>query len=75
MTQAAEQLWAHLLEHVHGQPAPLMDETIAECTDVDKLKKYYKLNGLAKLQSIKEPLRLRKEMELAVLGSMALKGL
>lgn len=61
-------------ENVEGGITPFTDEEIQKCTDPDKLKKYYKLNGAAVLNGLKESAR-QKEIEILVLGAMALRGL
>ena len=68
----------HLAQNVQGTPVPLTDDAVAACTDVGKVKKYYKLNGVASLagspkdQATPEK---RREAEVLVLGAMALRGL
>ncbi|KAI0853459.1 CGI-121-domain-containing protein [Daldinia vernicosa] len=66
----------HLLDNVRGTPAPFADEVLQSgLTDRAKVRKYYKLNGVGWLDGIKdEPVR-RRETELLVLGSMALRSL
>ncbi|KAI0599040.1 CGI121 protein [Biscogniauxia sp. FL1348] len=79
LTPAAVQ--SHLQAHVRGQPCPFTDDVLASLTDWPKVRKYYKLNGVAHLDALKgkdkdkdEGMR-RRESEMLVLGSMALKGL
>ncbi|KAI1489490.1 CGI-121-domain-containing protein [Biscogniauxia mediterranea] len=72
-----EAVQSHLRTHVRGQPCPFADDVLASFTDWPKVRKYYKLNGVAHLDALKdkdEGLR-RRESEMLVLGSMALKGL
>jgi EKC/KEOPS complex subunit CGI121/TPRKB len=64
----------HLQTHVKGRRVPFTDEEIASSTDWTKLKKYYKLNGAAKLESIKDEKNKQTEAEALILGAMALRG-
>ncbi|KAI0020800.1 CGI121 protein [Xylariomycetidae sp. FL0641] len=70
-----QEIEAHLREHVHGQPVPFADEVLAGFTDWARVRKYYKLNGIGWLDGMKDEARKRKELEVLVLGSMALRGL
>ena len=72
---SSEDVWAHLQEHVRGTHTPFTDENVAECTDWDKVKKYYKLNGAMALKEAAEGRAKEKEIEMLVLGAMALRGL
>ncbi|KAI1454680.1 hypothetical protein F4805DRAFT_469204 [Annulohypoxylon moriforme] len=66
----------HLLTHVRGTPTPLTDEILqSSLTDWGKVRKYYKLNGVNWLDSIKDEKLKRGEMEVLVLEGMALRGL
>lgn len=65
---------AHLTENVRGEPAAFTDEVIAQSTDWPKIRKYYKLNGVNSLDSIKDEALRKREMEMLILGSMALRG-
>ncbi|OLN86598.1 EKC/KEOPS complex subunit [Colletotrichum chlorophyti] len=69
----AEEVEKHLTEHVQGTPVPFTDESIATCTDWPKVRKYYKLNGLAWLDAIKDETERREQLETLVLGAMALR--
>jgi EKC/KEOPS complex subunit CGI121/TPRKB len=71
---AGENIDQHLKTHVEGESFLVTDENIAPSTDMAKVSKYYKLNGLAWLDSIKEEGLKRQEMEALILGSMALRG-
>lgn len=68
-------MWAHLLEHVKGTPVALTDDEIAKSTDLPKVRKYYKLNGAAALDGIRDEAGRVREMTLLAIGGMALKGL
>ncbi|KAI0881612.1 uncharacterized protein GGS22DRAFT_172562 [Annulohypoxylon maeteangense] len=66
----------HLLAHVQGTPTPLTDEALqSSLTDWGKVRKYYKLNGVNWLDSVKDEALKRGEMEVLVLEGMALRGL
>lgn len=70
-----QQVWTHLTETIKGTPVPLQDEELATATDWAKVRKYYKLNGVPVLDSLKDEGEKKKKMEtLAVMG-MALRGL
>lgn len=70
----APDAWAHLRKHVLGTPVSLTDANIEECTDIEKVKKYYKLSGVVSLGGA-DPAVKRTEMEFLILGAMALRGL
>lgn len=53
----------------------LTDEALVEITDLQKVRKYYKLNGLPWLDSLKDEKAKRKELEGLILGGMALRGI
>lgn len=72
---SADQIWEHLKQNVEGEAVPVTDENIAAATDVSKVRKYYKLNGLNWLEGIKDEKEKRKEMEVLVLSAMALRGI
>ncbi|EMR68155.1 hypothetical protein MGN70_005871 [Eutypa lata] len=65
---------AHLQEHVEGISVPFSDEILSEITDWTKVRKYYKLNGIGWIDAIKDESLKRREMEMLVLGSIALRG-
>ncbi|KAI1415035.1 hypothetical protein F5Y13DRAFT_187722 [Hypoxylon sp. FL1857] len=66
----------HLLANVKGTPTPFTDDTLqSSLTDWPKVRKYYKLNNVGWLDSVKDETVKRKEMEMLVLGSMALRSL
>ncbi|KAK6948917.1 hypothetical protein Daesc_008988 [Daldinia eschscholtzii] len=66
----------HLFANVKGTPTPFTDEVLQSgLTDWAKVRKYYKLNGVGWLDSIKDESLRRREAEVLVLGSMALRSL
>ncbi|KAH0525602.1 hypothetical protein TsFJ059_007949 [Trichoderma semiorbis] len=71
---SADAISKHLTDNVEGDAVPATDDTIETITDVRAVRKSYKLNGLAWLDSIKDELVKRKEIERLVLGGMALRG-
>lgn len=71
--KSADELEEHLKEHFQGTPVPFTDESIAASTDWTKVRKYYKLNGLAWLDGIKDETQRMEELESLVLGAMALR--
>ncbi|QYT01681.1 EKC/KEOPS complex subunit CGI121 [Trichoderma simmonsii] len=71
---SADAVSKHLTDNVEGDAVPATDDTIETITDVRAVRKSYKLNGLTWLDSIKDELVKRKEIERLVLGGMALRG-
>ena len=69
-----DDIWKHLEENVEGEAAKLTDDTLAGVTDLSKIRKYYKLNGLKWVEDIKDDKVKKKEIEMLVLGAMALRG-
>lgn len=69
-----EEIQKHLDANVEGTPVPLTDEEIGAATDWAKVRKYYKLNGLAWLDAIKDDKEKRRQLDGLVLGAMALRG-
>ncbi|KAH8174709.1 kinase binding protein [Sarocladium implicatum] len=72
---SSDDIWQHLHQHVKGDPALLTDDALAKVTDLSKVRKYYKLNGLNWLDNIKDEKAKRGELEALILGGMALRGL
>ncbi|KAF6809073.1 hypothetical protein CSOJ01_07142 [Colletotrichum sojae] len=70
---SAEDVEKHLKENFQGTPVPFSDESIATSTDWSKVRKYYKLNGLAWVDAIKDEAERREQLETLVLGAMALR--
>ncbi|KAF4498440.1 CGI121 like protein [Fusarium agapanthi] len=68
------QIWEHLKSNVEGEAVSITDDQISTTTDVPKVRKYYKLNGLKWLDDIKDEKVKQKEMESLVIGAMALRG-
>lgn len=52
----------------------ITDEQISTATDLPKVRKYYKLNGLKWLDDIQDEKVKKREMESLVIGAMALRG-
>ncbi|KAI5923949.1 CGI-121-domain-containing protein [Camillea tinctor] len=75
-TPSPSTIQSHLLTHVRGRPCPFSDAVLSSFTDWPKVRKYYKLNGVGWLERMKDDEALRRrESEMLVLGSMALRGL
>lgn len=70
-----DSIQAHLAEHVKGTPIDVTDANIAATTDISKVRKYYKLNGLDWLEAIKDEQNKRAELDTLVVSAMALRGL
>ncbi|KAI0099182.1 kinase binding protein CGI-121-domain-containing protein [Nemania sp. FL0031] len=70
----AQDVEEHLRTHVQGRPVPFTDETLAELTDWARVRKYYKLNGMSWLDGIKDPATKTREMNMLIMGGMALRG-
>lgn len=73
VSQSAESILQHLTTHVEGEATDFTEEAIAKITDWSKVRKYYKLNGLGWLDALPED-RRRQELEMMILGSMAVRG-
>jgi EKC/KEOPS complex subunit CGI121/TPRKB len=71
----SESIASHLSANVEGEQLAATDENITPITDLSKVYKYYKLNGLNWLDKIDNPAARHRELEMLVLGSMALKGI
>ncbi|KAF7958338.1 hypothetical protein EAE96_001889 [Botrytis aclada] len=82
---SASQISEHLSSVIEGEPVPFDDESLASMVDVARVKKLYKLNvtgggggkkGAANGVSGKAESTVdeRKELEIMVLGAMALRG-
>ncbi|KAH7122138.1 protein CGI121 [Dactylonectria estremocensis] len=69
-----EQIWDHLKANVEGEALALTDENLVATTDLTKVRKYYKINGLKWLDDIKDDALRKKEVETLVIGGMALRG-
>lgn len=72
--RSSEEIWNHLEQNVEGEVQALSDENLTAVTDLSKLRKYFKLNGLKWLDDIKDATVKRKETEMLILGGMALRG-
>ncbi|KAI8955681.1 kinase binding protein CGI-121-domain-containing protein [Xylaria longipes] len=70
----AQDVEEHLRTHVQGKPVPFTDETLSELTDWGRVRKYYKLNGISWLDGIKDQVAKNREMDMLVMGGMALRG-
>lgn len=71
----AEEVLSHLTSQIEGRLVRLTDQEIAEVTDWQKVRKYYKLNGVPVLDQTKDEAVKRKKMESMVIMGMALRGL
>ncbi|KAK4176344.1 kinase binding protein CGI-121-domain-containing protein [Triangularia setosa] len=71
----AEEVWAHLTAQIEGRPVGLIDGEIAQVTDWQKVRKYYKLNGVPVLDQMKDDTEKRKRTESLAIMGMALRGL
>ncbi|KAI0466687.1 kinase binding protein CGI-121-domain-containing protein [Xylaria cf. heliscus] len=70
----AQDVEEHLRSHVQGKPVPFTDETLSELTDWGRIRKYYKLNGMSWLDGIKDQSAKNREIDMLVMGGMALRG-
>ncbi|KAF7903038.1 hypothetical protein EAF00_002940 [Botryotinia globosa] len=81
---SASQISEHLSSVIEGEPVPFDDESLASMVDTARVKKLYKLNALgggAKKGGAngvsgraENEVDERKELEIMVLGAMALRG-
>lgn len=72
---SADAISQHLKDNVEGDIVPPTDETVSSIADVKAIRKNYKLNGLAWLDTVKDEVVKREEIEKLVLSGMALRGL
>ncbi|KAI0538895.1 kinase binding protein CGI-121-domain-containing protein [Xylaria digitata] len=70
----AQDVEKHLLAHVQGKPVSFTDQTLSDLTDWGRVRKYYKLNGVGWLDGIKDQATKNSEMDMLVMGGMALRG-
>lgn len=62
---------------MEGQPTPFSDESLARISDVAEIRKIYKLgasNAKPGEVNVQASDSEREEMEIAILGAMALRG-
>ncbi|THV46772.1 hypothetical protein BGAL_0361g00100 [Botrytis galanthina] len=81
---SASQISEHLSSVIEGEPVPFEDESLASMVDIARVKKLYKLSALgggAKKGGangvngkVENKVEERKELEIMVLGAMALRG-
>lgn len=71
----AEEVLSHLTSQIEGRLVRLTDQEIAEVTDWQKVRKYYKLNGVPVLDQTKDEAVKKKKMESMAIMGMALRGL
>ncbi|KAK3181784.1 hypothetical protein K4F52_006851 [Lecanicillium sp. MT-2017a] len=71
---SSDTIWKHLQANVQGTPLPVTDDNIVSATDLTKVRKYYKLNGLDWFDRIADGKHRQKELEGLVVASMALRG-
>lgn len=63
----------HLSRSVQGTPVLFNDQTLSEISDVNKIKKVYKLGALPSPTG-KENDETKKRLESSLLGAIALRG-
>ncbi|KAK2595332.1 hypothetical protein QQS21_006932 [Conoideocrella luteorostrata] len=73
--QTRDSLQNHLRTNVQGSPVDATDANIATMTDLAKVRKYYKLNGLGWLDAIKDEKTKHSELDTLIVSSIALRGL
>ncbi|TGO46214.1 hypothetical protein BCON_0337g00030 [Botryotinia convoluta] len=81
---SASQISEHLSSVIEGEPVPFDDESLASMVDIARVKKLYKLNALGGggkkggTNGVSEKAENKvdegKELEIMVLGAMALRG-
>lgn len=74
--RTADEVAAHLTEHVAGRQVAFTDHEIRDCVDWSRVRKAYKLNGAPAVEALPEgsPDRVR-ESEMLALTAMALRAL
>ncbi|KAG5982554.1 hypothetical protein E4U55_001741 [Claviceps digitariae] len=70
-----ESVQTHLTAHIRGDAIDATDANIALATDLAKIRKYYKLNGLGWLDVIKDENRKCSALDTLIVSSIALRGL
>ncbi|KAG5992804.1 hypothetical protein E4U54_003544 [Claviceps lovelessii] len=70
-----DSIQTHLTTHVRGDATDATDANIALVTDLAKIRKYYKLNGVAWLDVIKDEKIRCSALDTLVVSSIALRGL
>jgi EKC/KEOPS complex subunit CGI121/TPRKB len=75
----AADMQVHLDTEIRGEQVPFDDHIIAEMTDLTRVRKIYKLNGGGGKKNIilnatSKRNEEAKEMEIFILGSIALRG-
>lgn len=73
--KSKESIQEHLTQHVKGSSVDATDTNITATTDMAKVRKYYKLNGLAWLDAIKDEQQKHAELETLVVSAIALRGI
>jgi len=68
-----EKVQEHVKSFLKMDPLPVTDESISQCAEWDKIRKYYKLNTKVAATKLGEGAN-REETELMILGAMALRG-
>ncbi|TGO24741.1 hypothetical protein BPAE_0096g00470 [Botrytis paeoniae] len=81
---SASQISEHLSSVIEGEPVPFDDESLASMVDIARVKKLYKLNAIGgggkkggangMNGKVENQVDERKELEIMVLGAMALRG-
>jgi len=64
-----------LTTHIKGEATEASDANIALVTDLPKIRKYYKLNGLGWLDAIKDEKKKFSALNNLIISSIALRGL
>jgi EKC/KEOPS complex subunit CGI121/TPRKB len=76
----AEAIQAHLIANLEGKQVEFSDEVLGSMTDLAKVRKIYKLNsgggkvGKGLINGTSKEDTERRELEVLILGSMALRG-
>ena len=68
-----ESVAAHLDSSVQGTPVPFDDQTLSEISDINKIKKAYKLGALPSPTAKKHD-EAKQRLENSLLSSIALRG-
>lgn len=70
-----DSIQAHLAENIKGSAVDATDSNITAKSDMTKVRKYYKLNGLNWLEAIKDEQQKHSELDTLVVSAIALRGL
>lgn len=73
-----ESVAAHIGEYIQGSPVPFNDDTLSAISDVERIKKAYKLGSLPSQRTKSDLVNGhddgKRQLEVCLLGAIALRG-